>query len=100
MSEGTLTFHVGDMVMVDSRIYDRINGSVGVIAAADKSLLSYGLDFSSGTIVGHPEFIDLHNLGGILPRDTGWWVPATDVVPYCPDDDLVYSLEDLESFFA
>lgn len=94
------SFHIGDMVVVNSRIYECMNGSVGMIAVTERYGKDYGLDFSRGTFVCKDMCVNLHDLGGRLNSETGWWVGENDIEHFCPDDDQEYSLEDLESIFA
>ena len=97
------SFHIGDMVVVNSRTYECMNGSVGMIAVIDRcygNAQDYGLDFSCGTFVCKDVRVNLHDLGGRLNSETGWWVGKKDIEHFCPDDDQEYSLEDLESIFA
>ena len=97
-------FRVGDIVIVNSRVYRCMDGSVGIIAAIDGygfgNSPDYGLDFSCGTFVCSDEYVNLHDLAGRLPAPTGWWVGGEDIEYFCQDDDRDYSLENLESIFA
>lgn len=96
------SFRIGDMVVVNSRTYECMNGSVGMIAVIERcgKAQDYGLDFSCGTFVCKDVHVNLHDLGGRLNSETGWWVGKNDIEHFCPDDDQEYSLEDLESIFA
>lgn len=73
-------FRAGDMVIVtDSEMYPGLNGAVGNVVLVDDGCV--GVDF------GEPYYLDyaFHNLGGRLPRSTGWHLPSSDVRLYDAD---------------
>lgn len=75
-------FEVGDRVVCVGIWDDQsiIVGQEGVVRALNDDYNEVGVDFETNFGQG-PDDNSLHNLGGKLDGDTGWWLPPSMLIP-------------------